>query len=106
MTFISPSAVTVKRGETFNLAWTLTDEAGNPVDVTGATATSAIASADGTFVAPITATISPPNQVALTSNTTAWPIGTFDCDVRILLAGTVFLTDTTVVTVEKPVTTQ
>lgn len=82
--------ITHKRGATFTATIEITDDAGDPVDLTGSVAESAISSDIARFV--LTCAIVSPALGLITVSATAaeamqWRVGEYDWDIAIRSAG-------------------
>lgn len=96
------AVIRIKPGET--LAWTATDDSG---DLTGFTIESAVSTPKGDFYYPLTITPTdlPNGQYEIDAvDTSSFPVGPLDCDIKYSVGGVVTYTETFRFYVDKRVT--
>lgn len=106
------STVSLKAGDTLSLPVLYSDSAGTPINLTGYTVAAQIRSADGSdLIGSLTATLanqgSSPGVVTLSATAAAtalWTTGTFVCDIKFTVSGTVSRSSTFTVIVDRAVT--
>ncbi len=100
--------VTIKQGTSLIALVAITDDAGTALDVTGFAITGQVRDANANLVANLPITVTPHLGLAQINvpDTSAWPLGTLRCDLRVVTAtGAILQTQTFPVVVQRRVTT-
>ena len=100
------SQISIKQGESLHLMLTFTEDDDTPADISGYAITGAVRSSDDTIVAelPIVATDSVGIATVTVADTSEWPLGLLRSDLKVASAGSVWLTQTFGIRVNRAVT--
>ncbi len=95
----------LKQGVTLALDLLVTDDLGSAVNLSTATANVVVCDALGNAVAtlPMTPAVGGLGWATVTGSTAAWPVGRLMAEVQVTIGGTVEISDTFSIVVERPV---
>jgi len=99
--------LTLKQGGSLLLALAFTEDDGSAADLTGSSVSSQIRDAQDSLVAALPVVVTTPTagtaSIAV-MDTSAWPLGTLRCDIRVQAASTIMFYETFAIHIQRAVT--